>query len=298
MSKIRTEYNRKEVRTSYLFNLPLLLVVIGFILIPVIGTLITSFFRDVTFMPSEFLGLDNFKRLLGDENFWYSVQFTLLFVAVSVVIELVLGLIFALVLNEAIPWRGFMRVVILIPWVIPIAISARVWELIYNYDYGLINFILLKIGFIDQPISWLGSSTAAFFSVVLSDVWKTTPFMTIILLAGLSTIPRELYKQAMIDGTNFVQRFFKITLPLLKPVLVVALLFRTIDAIRIFDLIYVLTGGGPGGSTTSLSLYAYNFYVTGDFGYGSTVSVIVFLGAGLLSVLYIKFGKFKEEVVK
>jgi multiple sugar transport system permease protein len=118
--------------------------------------------------------------------------------------------------------------------------------------------------------------------------------MAIIILAGLSTIPRELYKQAMIDGTNFVQRFFNITLPLLRPVIVVALLFRTVDAIRIFDLVYVLTGGGPGGSTTSLSLYAYNYYVSGDFGYGSAVSVIVFVFAAVLAVAYIKFGKFKE----
>ena len=120
--------------------------------------------------------------------------------------------------------------------------------------------------------------------------------MTIILLAGLSSINQDLYKQAMIDGTNFIQRFIRITLPLLKPALVVALLFRTIDAIRIFDLIYVLTGGGPGGSTSSLSIYAFNFYVSGDFGYGSAVSAIVFLAAGVLSLLYIKFGKFRESL--
>ncbi len=120
--------------------------------------------------------------------------------------------------------------------------------------------------------------------------------MTIIILAGLSTIPRDLYKQAMIDGTNFIQRFFRITLPLLRPVIVVALLFRTVDAIRIFDLVYVLTGGGPGGSTTSISLYAYNYYVTGDFGYGSAVSVIVFFLAAILAFIYIKLGKFREAV--
>ena len=120
--------------------------------------------------------------------------------------------------------------------------------------------------------------------------------MAIILLTGLSAINSDLYKQAKVDGTNFLQRFFMITLPLLKPVLIVALLFRSIDAIRIFDLIYVLTGGGPGGSTSSLSIYAFNYYVSGDFGYGSAVSVIVFLAAGLLSVLYIKFGKFRETL--
>ena len=168
--------------------------------------------------------------------------------------------------------------------------------MIYHFDYGLLNYVVVHVGISNANINWLGSSFGAFISIVVSDVWKTTPFMTVILLAGLSTIPRELYKQAEIDGTNFIQRFFKITLPLLKPVLLVALLFRTIDAIRIFDLIYVLTGGGPGGSTTSLSLYAYNYFVSGDYGYGSAVSVVVFVLAAGLAMLYIRFSRLREEI--
>ncbi len=292
----KTGLNGKEIRDAYLFNAPMIIIALIFIFLPVIGTLITSLFRDVTFLPGKFIGLENYKRLISDPHFLQSVEFTLLFVAVSVSIELFFGLIFALLLNETIPGRGFMRVAILIPWVIPVAVSARVWQLIYNYDFGVFNYLALKLGISSHHISWLGSTAGAFFSIVISDVWKTTPFITIILLAGLSTILNDLYMQAMIDGTNFVQRFFKITLPLLKPVLVVALLFRTIDAIRIFDLIYVLTGGGPGGSTTSLSLYAYNYLVSGDFGYGSAASVAVFLLAALLAILYIKFGQFKEVV--
>jgi multiple sugar transport system permease protein len=216
------------------------------------------------------------------------VQFTLSFTIVSVAIELVLGIIFALVLNEALPGRVFLRIALLIPWVIPVAIAARVWELLYNYDYGLFNYLAVTFGITDQPVSWLGTSFGAFVSIMLSDVWKTTPFMSVIILAGLSTINDELYEQAKIDGANLFKRFFNITLPLLKPVLIVALLFRTIDAVRILDLIYVLTGGGPGGSTTSLSLYAFNYYVSGDFGYGSAVSVIVFIIATILAVFYIK----------
>ena len=133
-------------------------------------------------------------------------------------------------------------------------------------------------------------------AVVLSDTWKTTPFVAIILLAGLSAIPRTLYEQAKVDGANFIQQFFRITIPMLRPVLIVALLFRTIDALRIFDLIYVLTLGGPGGTTNSLSMYGYKYFLSGDFGYGSTVSVILFLIAFGLSVLYIKLGKFNEVV--
>jgi multiple sugar transport system permease protein len=285
-----------ETKTAYLFNAPLIITAIVFALIPVIGTIVTSLMRDVTFLPEKFLAFENYKRLFGDGHFFESLKFTFLFVVVSVSLELIFGLIFALLLNEALPFHGLLRVVILIPWVIPIAISARVWELIYNFNYGIFNYIILQLDISDQPVSWLGSSIGAFAAVVVSDVWKTTPFMAIILLTGLSAINSDLYKQAKIDGTNFFQRFFKITLPLLKPVLIVALLFRTIDAIRIFDLIYVLTGGGPGGSTSSLSIYAFNYYVSGDFGYGSAVSVIVFLAAGLLSVLYIKFGKFRETL--
>jgi multiple sugar transport system permease protein len=285
-----------ETKTAYLFNAPLIIVAVVFVLVPVIGTIVTSLMRDVTFLPEKFLAVENYQRLFSDRHFFESLQFTLLFVFVSVSFELILGLAFALLLNETLPFRGFLRVVILIPWVIPIAISARVWELIYNFNYGIFNYIILQLGISDQPVSWLGSSVGAFIAVVISDVWKTTPFMAIILLTGLSAINSDLYKQAKVDGTNFLQRFFKITLPLLKPVLIVALLFRSIDAIRIFDLIYVLTGGGPGGSTSSLSIYAFNYYVSGDFGYGSAVSVIVFLAAGLLSVLYIKFGKFRETL--
>jgi len=283
-----------EVPTAWLFNLPLVLLVVAFILLPVAGTLLTSLYRDVTFLPERFVGGQNYLRLLEDPLFWQSLRFTLFFVAVSVTLELVIGLAFALVLNEAMPGRGFLRVVVLIPWAVPIAVSARVWELVYNFDFGLLNAMLRALGLTEGPINWLGSSTGAFAALVLSDVWKTTPFMTIILLAGLATIPRELYHQAMVDGSHFLQRFRHVTLPLLRPVIVVALLFRTIDAIRIFDLVYVLTGGGPGGATTSLSLYAFRTYVSGDFGYGSALSLVVFLLAGLLAVVYIRAGRFKE----
>jgi multiple sugar transport system permease protein len=286
----------KEIRDAYVFNTPMLIFAIAFIIVPIIGTLITSLFRDVTFLPDKFIGLLNYSRLITDLHFWQSVRFTMLFVLLSVFLELFFGMLFALVLNETIPGRGFLRVAILIPWAIPIAIAGRIWELIYNYEFGLFNYLALNAGLTDSSVNWLGSSTGAFFAIVISDVWKTTPFMAIILLAGLSIVPPDLYKQAQIDGTNFIQRFFKITLPVLRPILVVALLFRTIDAVRIFDLVYVLTGGGPGGSTTSLSLYAYNYYLSGDFGYGSAVSLFIFLIAGFMSVLYLKFGKFRETV--
>ena len=283
---------KAEGLRGYIFILPLLLFILGLIFLPVVGTFWTSLFRDVAFLPKRFLGFSNYSRLLKDPNFWQSARFTLLFALVSVALEVILGTTFALLLNEKLPLRGWLRASVLIPWAIPIAISARIWELVYNYNYGLANFLLLKLGFCSGPINWLGSGTGAFLSLLLADIWKTTPFVTIILLAGLQAIPEELYQQAKVDGTNFYQRFMKITLPLLRPVLLVAILFRTIDALRIFDLIYVLTHGGPGGATTSLSLYGYKFFLSSDFGYGSVVSVACFLIAFSLSLLYLRMGRF------
>jgi multiple sugar transport system permease protein len=294
MIKNREFYVPKEVRDAYIFVLPLILSALVFVLFPVTGTWISSLFRDVTFLPRRLIIWGNYQRLLADPHFWQSARFTFLFVLASVSLELVLGTIFALVLNENFRARGMLRVSILIPWAIPVAVSARIWQLIYNYDYGLLNFLVVKLGVSSVPINWLGSPAGAFASLVMADVWKTTPFITVILLAGLAAIPRDVYKQAMVDGSTFAQRFFRITLPLLRPVLVVALLFRTIDAIRIFDLVYVLTGGGPGGSTSSLSLYAYKHFVSGDFGYGSAVSVIIFAIASALAFFYVKLGRFRE----
>ncbi|MDH5684201.1 MAG: sugar ABC transporter permease [candidate division WOR-3 bacterium] len=291
------KYTLKELSESYAFVAPLIIFVLVFILFPVIGTFLTSMFRDVAFLTKEFIGLDNYKKLLVDSRFWQSFQFTILFTAVSVPLELGLGLLFALLLNEFLPFRGLLRVCVLIPWAIPAAIAARIWELIYNFHYGLANFVVQSFGFSREPINWLGTSGTAFFSLVVSDAWKTIPFVAIILLAGLSAIPDEIYRQAQVDGSNFWQRFFRITLPLLRPVLVVALLFRTIDALRIFDLIYVLTKGGPGGSTTSLSFYGYKYFLVSDFGYGSAVSVTLFAIAFGLSIAYLRLGKFKEEIL-
>lgn len=275
---------------------PLLLFVILFILIPIIGTIITSLYRDTSFLPKEFILFQNYMDMFKDSGFRQSLKFTLLFILAAVPLELLLGMAFALLLNEAIPLRGILRAVILIPWAIPTAISARTWELIYNFNYGLANFIVTNLHLSSAPVNWLGTGTGAFIALLLTEVWKTTPFVAIIILAGLQAIPDELYQQARIDRANMFQSFYYITLPLLKPVIVVSLLFRTIDTVRIFDVIYVLTRGGPGGSTTSLSMYAFKFFLSGDFGYASGVSVILFLIAFTLALAYIKLGKFGESV--
>ncbi len=277
---------------------PALLMLGIFIVVPILGTIVTSFFRNVAYLPSKFVGIENYTRIFSDRQFWQSMKFTIGFVGFCVPIELALGLGFALVLNERFRLRSLMRVAVLIPWAVPTIISARTWQLIYNYSYGLANQLLSWSGLTGEPLSWLGSPASAFFALAIADIWKTTPFAAIIILANLQTIPEEIYEQAKIDGANLIERFTRITLPLLRPALLVVLLFRTIDTIRILDLIYVVTGGGPGGSTTSLSLLGFKYFNEGDFGYGSTVAVIVFAVAMALSIGYIRvlsLGKTRYE---
>ncbi len=254
--------------------------------------MVTSLYQDVGYLPKQLSFPSNYLRLFTDVHFWQALQFTGLFVVISVCCELVLGMAFALLLNEALPGRGLWRVLLLLPWAIPNAVAARVWELAYAYEFGVFNFLISSLGGSQVGINWLGSSTGALAAVLIADIWKMTPFVSIILLAGLSAIPKDIYQQAAVDGATPFQRFRYLTIRLLKPALIVALLFRTVDCIRVFDLLYVLTGGGPGGSTTSLSLYAYQFYLGGDFGYGSAVSVIVFILAFSLGLVYVRLARF------
>ncbi len=290
----RRPWDLRELRTGLLFLLPMMVFIGGLVLAPVVGTILDSFYLDVAFRPREFVGLRNYASLAFDHGFWQSVRFTLLFIAVSVPLELVLGLGLALLLDIKGPLRGMVRACALIPWAVPSAVSARVWELIYNYSYGLANSLLAALG-ADGPVNWLGTDFSAFSAVVAADVWKTTPFVAIILLANLQAVPGDLLSQAKVDRASFVQAFWRVTLPLIRPGIVAALLFRTVDALRVFDLLYILTHGGPGGSTTSMSLYAYKYFVLTDFGYGSAVSVVLFAAALALSATYVKLGRFRAE---
>jgi len=283
---------RGEDLVAWGFMLPLVITIGVLVVLPVVGTLWTSLCRDVTYLPSKWLGFANYKRLLGDAAFGQALRFTAIFVAVSVPLEMVLGTAFALILNERLRFRNALRAMVLIPWAVPTIVAARTWEMIYNYTYGLANYLGKIIHVSAGTTNWLGSPAGAFTAIAVADVWKTTPFVAIIVLAGLQTIPETIYEQARVDGTRFDQRFFKITLPMLRPVLAVALVFRTIDAVRVLDLIYVLTDGGPGGSTTSLSLYGYKYFNEGDFGYGSAIAVLVFALAFLLSMGYLRAGGF------
>lgn len=280
---------------ALLFLLPLVLIILLFIFLPVMGTFINSLYRDVSYLPRSFVGLAHYQEIFSSPEFWQALGFTLSFVFAAVAGEMLFGLIFALLLNENFPGRGLLRALVLIPWAIPTIISAKTWKLIYDYSYGIINHLLQASALVETKINWFGSGISAFWAIVIADVWKTTPFVVIILLAGLQGISEDLYKQARIDGSRLWGRFIKITLPLLAPVLAVSLIFRTIDTMRVFDLIYVLTGGGPGGETKSLSFLGYEYFRNDTFGLGSSISVIMFFISLIFTLFYLKIGRFKRN---
>ncbi len=272
---------------NFAFLVPALVVLALVTIYPVLYVLWLSLHRRLLiFDISKFVSLQNYYFLWADERYWNAFKNTVYFTGVSVTLELLLGLSIAVLLNRAFRGRGLMRSIVLVPWAIPTVVSAKMWEWLYNSDFGLLNYLL------GVKVNWLGSPFWALNAAVFMDVWKTTPFVAILLTAGLQNIPQELYHAARVDGASGWQTFRRVTLPLLKPVILVVLIFRTLDAFRVFDAIYVLTGGGPANSTETLSIYAYKvLFQTLQFGYGSTIALTVFVSVGLITVFYVRLLK-------
>jgi multiple sugar transport system permease protein len=271
----------------YLFLTPTLLILAVVTLYPLFYVFWLSLHRRLLiFDISKFIGLENYGFLLRDDRFWNALYNTVYFTAVSVFLELILGLAIAMLLNRGFKWKGIMRSIILVPWVIPTVVSAKMWEWMYNPDFGILNHLL------GVNINWLGSPFWALNAAVFVDVWKTTPFVVLLLMARLETIPVDLYQAARVDGASNWYIFRRITLPLLMPMILIVLIFRTLDAFRVFDVIYVLTGGGPGNTTETLSIYAYKtLFQTLQFGYGSALAVTIFLSVAITTTFYVKLLK-------
>lgn len=240
-------------------------------------------------LESNFIGLANYGKYLKDARMWGALGNTAFFTVVTVALELVIGLAVALLINRAFKGRGLVRTSVLIPWAIPTAVAAMMWGFLYDGQSGIVAHYMEMLNIVPDASWLLSTADGGMFSIILADVWKTTPYMALLLLAGLQTIPTSLYEASNVDGANKWQQFWGITLPLLKSSILVALLFRTLDAFRVFDLIYVLTGGGPANATESISVYAYKtLFAQQNFGEGSVLSVIVFLCVALISFVFVK----------
>jgi multiple sugar transport system permease protein len=275
----------RERRQAYLLVAPAVVVLAGVALYPILAAVWLSLHRFIlVFGERRFTGLDNYAFLLSDARFWSALGNTAYFTLVAVTVELLLAVPLALLLNRAFPGRGLLRASVLVPWAIPTVVSARLWAWMFNPEYGLINRMLPG-----SDINWLGAPGYALHAAILVDVWKTTPFVALLVLAGLQGIGEDLYKAARVDGASNWRMFRSITLPLLKPALLLALLFRSLDAFRVFDAIYVLTEGGPANTTETLSIYAYKTLMrSGDFGYGSALSVATFLCVVVLAAVWLR----------
>jgi multiple sugar transport system permease protein len=288
----RGAQERADAQLGILLASPAIVTILMIALIPLAQTVGDSLFQiSLKFenAPRPFVGLDNYRSVLGDESWFNALRVTGVVVVASVAVELVLGMIIALLVNRAFHGRGIVRASVLVPWALTTVVSAKMWAWIYDGRYGVANDLLMRLGLIDQPIIFLVRPEITIWAMVAAEIWKTTPFMALLLLAGLQLIPQELYEASDLDGASRWQAFWRVTLPLLKPTILVALLFRTIDAVRMFDLPRVLTNGGPGKSTETVVLYTYNtFFTSLNFGYGSTLAVMIFLIVVLVSFIYIK----------
>jgi multiple sugar transport system permease protein len=274
-----------ERRAGYAFAAPAVLLLVIVALVPVALAIALSFERRIlVFHEARFVGLDNYAFLLRDARFWSALGHTAYFALVAVSLEMALGLAFAVLLDAAVRGRGLLRAAVLIPWAIPTVVSAKLWAWLFDADHGLVRRLLPL-----RDVDLLGAPGWAMHAAIVVDVWKTTPFVALLLLAGLQTIPGDVRRAAAIDGASAWRTFRSITLPLLRPTLLVALVFRTLDAFRVFDAVYVLTGGGPANTTETLSIYAYKTMMrAGDFGYGATLSVATFLAVMILAAGYMK----------
>lgn len=282
----------EQVRLAYMLTAPALTLIALVAFLPLLSDVWLSVHSKNLRMPwrgEPFVGLENYLSILQDGRFWNAVRNTATITVVSVSAELLLGMLAALAINRTFRGRGIVRAALLVPWAMTTVVTARMWEWIFNSNYGVFNALMFNLHLISSYRAWTASANTAIWVITGADIWKTTPFMALLLLAGMQLISADLYEAARIDGATSWQTFWRITLPLLRPAILVALLFRTLDAMRIFDLPFVLTGGGPGYATETLSIYAYRTLFTNlDFGYGSALSFGMFVIVMLLAFVYIR----------
>jgi trehalose/maltose transport system permease protein len=279
---------RQQRRTAWIFLLPLLLTLVAVAIWPLARSIFFSFTDAYLDAPSDygFVGIENFVEVAEDPVFWGAVRNTLVFTLVSVGLETLLGLAIALLLHRAFLGRGIVRAAILIPWAMPMVVSARIWEWMLNDQFGLINKLLVALGLVEKGVAWTADPSLILGTVIFIDVWVTTPFMVLLILAGLQLIPEEIYEAADVSGVPHWKRFWSITLPLATPAIGVAILFRTLDALRMFDLSYVLAANNE--NTMTMSIYARDQLISfQDLGLGAAASTWVFMIIGLIAIVIV-----------
>jgi len=284
---IRENINRSyssERTLALVLLLPTIAVLIALTIYPLIFAIKISFQTE-----SGTLTFSNFTRLLSDQFFLSALAHTFVYAAIALTIEFLLGLALAMLLHGAIHGRNLFRALLLVPLMLPPVVVGVIWRLMLNSNFGALNGTLKRFGINSEALTWTASPKLAMASVIIADVWQWTPFMFLILLAGLQAIPQEPYEAALVDGSTPWQTFRYVTLPLLKPAILIALLLRTMDLLRVFDHIFILTEGGPGFATETLSLYIYRTaFRFSNFGYAAAMSFVLLLLTNLISVMYIR----------
>ncbi|MBU8900535.1 sugar ABC transporter permease [Corallococcus sp. M34] len=288
---------RQRARAAWVFMLPTLVgmaLVAGWPLARTVGFAFTDA-RLTDLSAARFVGLGSFVSVLEDPDWWTAVGTTVRFAFVSVLLESVLGMGIALVLHRRFAGRGLVRAAVLVPWAVPTVVSAKMWAWMFHDVYGVINAVLMWLGLLAEPLAWTAEPSLAFWAVVMVDVWKATPFMALLLLAALQLLPEDVYEAARLDGAGPVRSFFRITLPLVKGPLMVAALFRLLDALRVFDVFYVLTGGGS--ETQPMAGYARQWmFEFQELGVGSAAATLLVLLIALLTAVYLVLGRVRLDV--
>jgi trehalose/maltose transport system permease protein len=291
-----TKLQRRQTRLAWLLLLPSLAVVALVALYP-LGKTIYQSFTDQEFLalePTKWVGLQNYRDLWHDTLFRNSIWETIKFTLITVVFEFALGLAIALVVNSNFKGRGIMRAVMLVPWAIPTVVAAQMWKWMLDDTFGVVNDLGVRLHILSHSRAWISDPSTALGAVCAVDIWKTTPFVALLLLAGLQVIPQDLYEAARVDGASALQQFWKITLPLLKPAILVTLIFRTLDALRVFDVFYVFFGNRT--DTQTMAIYDQSTIVgDGHVGYGSAVSVAIFLIIAIFVVIYVSVNRLGDE---
>lgn len=288
---------RQDRRFGYLLATPVVIVLLAVTAYPLFYNLWNSFHHVDYLLPplGGFAGVSNYTKLFTNNQFVPGLVHTVGFTIVSVAVEAVVGLALALALSKPFRGRGIVRAAIFIPWAVPTVVSAELWKTMFDPQQGFVNYLL---GVLHLPLAsttWLDSTWTAWAAILVADAWRNTPFMAIVLLAGLQVIPGDIYEAARIDGAGAWQTFRRLTLPLLKPALMVALIFRTLSSFLIFDVVYIMTGGGPGTSTQVLSYLNYQAFLSNfDFGYGGAIAVALVVMALIIAAAYVRMFRIEQ----